>query len=47
MVYVLFSKAGIIGGGGTGGEPPKPNKVRGPVQAAKRPTGVLDAELAD
>jgi hypothetical protein len=45
MVYVLFSKAGIIGGGGTGGEPPKPTKVRGPVQ--KRPTGVMDAELAD
>jgi len=38
---VLFSKAGIIGGGG----PPKPTKVRGPVQ--KSPTGVMDAELAD
>ena len=41
MVYVLFSKAGIIGGRG----PPKPTKVRGPVQ--KSPTGVMDAELGD
>ncbi|MEO2242131.1 MAG: OPT/YSL family transporter [Candidatus Poseidoniia archaeon] len=47
MVYVLFSKAGIIGAGGAGGEPPKSAKVRGPVQGAKSPTGVMDAELAD
>jgi uncharacterized oligopeptide transporter (OPT) family protein len=47
MVYMLFSKAGIIGGDGTGGEPPNPTKVRGPVQGAKSPTGVMDAELAD
>jgi uncharacterized oligopeptide transporter (OPT) family protein len=47
MVYMLFSKAGIIGGDGTGGGPPNPTKVRGPVQGAKSPTGVMDAELAD
>ena len=46
LVYALFSKAGIIGGG-SGDEPPKASKVRGPAKAPKKGTGVLDAELAD
>ena len=46
LIYALFSKAGIIGGG-SGDEPPKPTKVRAPVKAANKGTGVLDAELAD
>ena len=46
LIYALFSKAGIIGGG-SGDEPPKPTKVRLPVKAANKGTGVLDAELAD
>jgi len=47
IVYALFSKAGIIGGGASGGVPPKPAKVRGPAKAPKKSTGVMDAELAD
>jgi hypothetical protein len=47
IVYALFSKAGIIGGGASGGVPPKPTKVRGPAKAPKKSTGVMDAELAD
>ena len=46
LIYALFSKAGIIGDG-PGGEPSKPTKPRVAAKAAKKGTGVLDAELAD
>jgi len=46
IIYALFSKAGIIGGG-PGDEPPKATKVRATDRGPKRGTGVLDAELAD
>ena len=47
VVYALFSKAGIIGGDRTGGGPPKRAVVRGPTHQTRKPTGILDAELAD
>tara|TARA_B100000686_G_C16158066_1_gene650090 strand:- start:104 stop:574 length:471 start_codon:yes stop_codon:yes gene_type:complete len=46
LIYVLFSKAGIIGDG-PGGEPSKPTKPRVAAKGSKKGTGVLDAELAD
>ena len=46
IIYALFSRAGIIGGG-PGDEPPRPTKVSTPGKAANKGTGVLDAELAD
>ena len=46
LIYALFSKAGIIGDG-PGGEPSKPTKPRVAAKAAKKGTGVMDAELAD
>jgi len=47
LIYALFSKAGIIGTGGTGGGPPKPAKVRGPAKPTQTASAVMDAELAD
>ena len=46
IIYALFSRAGIIGGG-SGDEPPRPSRVSAPGKAANKGTGVLDAELAD
>ena len=46
IIYALFSKAGIIGGG-PGDDPPKTTKVRATDRGPKKGTGVLDAELAD
>jgi len=46
LVYALFSKAGIIGGG-RGESPPKPRNAAAPAMPQKRNSGVMDAELAD
>ena len=46
IIYALFSRAGIIGGG-SGDEPPRPSRVSAPGKATNKGTGVLDAELAD
>ncbi len=48
IVYALFSKAGIIGGGGSGDGPTK--GITDPIKRAKgtkKTTDVMDAELAD
>ena len=46
IIYALFSRAGIIGGG-PGDESPRPTMVSAPGKATNKGTGVLDAELAD